>query len=125
MQSTNHLARRILIADDDLELRAGVRDLLGGSGFEIIEASRGDDALRIVRRGRLDLAVLDYEMPGCTGIDILKAVESEFLNIPCILLSGLDIESMAVHAGARAVFRKPIEPLALRTEVLRLLGLNN
>ena len=125
MRASHNLARRILVADDDLELRAGVRDLLGGPGFEIIEAGRGDDALEIVRRGPLDLAVLDYEMPGLTGLDILKIVESELLDIPCILLSGLDISSMALNAGARAVFRKPVEPLALRTEVLNALGLNN
>ena len=125
MRASHDLSRRILVADDDLELRAGVRDLLGGPGFEIIEAGRGDDALEIVRRGPLDLAVLDYEMPGLTGLDILKIVESELLDIPCILLSGLDISSMALNAGACAVFKKPVEPLALRTEVLHALGLNN
>ena len=125
MRASNQLIRRILVADDDLELRAGVCDLLGGPGFEIIEAGRGDDALEIVRRGPLDLAVLDYEMPGLTGLDILKTVESELLEIPCILLSGLDIASMAMNAGARAVFRKPVEPIALRAEVMNTLGLNN
>ena len=125
MRAPNHLVRRILVADDDLELRAGVCDLLGGPGFEIVEAGRGDDALEIVRRGPLDLAVLDYEMPGLTGIDILKVVKSELLGIPCILLSGLDIASMAMNAGARAVFRKPVEPIALRAEVMNTLGLNN
>ena len=125
MRASHDLSRRILVADDDLELRAGVCDLLGGPGFEIVEAGRGDDALEIVRRGPLDLAVLDYEMPGLTGLDILKIVESELLDIPCILLSGLDISSMALNAGACAVFKKPVEPLALRTEVLHALGLNN
>jgi len=125
MKAPQHLNRRILVADDDLELRAGVCDLLGAPGFEIVEAGRGDDALEIVRREPLDLAVLDYEMPGLTGIDVLKAVESELLEIPCILLSGLDIASMAMNAGARAVFRKPVEPIALRAEVLKTLGLNN
>ena len=125
MNTPHNIDRRILVADDDLALRAGVCDLLGGPGFEIIEAGRGDDALEIVRRGPIDLAVLDYEMPGCTGIDILKAVESELLHIPCILLSGLDIASMALNAGASAVFRKPVEPIALRNEVLKVLGLNN
>ena len=125
MRAPNHLIHRILVADDDPELRAGVCDLLGGPGFEIVEAGRGDDALEIVRRGPIDLAVLDYEMPGLTGLDILKAVESELLEIPCILLSGLDIASMAMNAGARAVFRKPVEPIALRAEVMNTLGLNN
>ena len=125
MRATNQLVRRILVADDDLELRAGVCDLLGGPGFEIVEAGRGDDALEIVRRGPLDLAVLDYEMPGLTGLDILKVVKSELLEIPCILLSGLDIASMAMNAGACAVFRKPVEPIALRAEVMNTLGLNN
>ena len=125
MNAPRAIDRRILVADDDLELRAGVCDLLGGPGFEIITAGRGDDALEIVRRGPLDLAVLDYEMPGCTGLDILMAVESELLEVPCILLSGLDIASMAFHAGASAVFKKPVEPIALRNEVLRVLGLNN
>ena len=69
MRASNHLTRRILVADDDLELRAGVCDLLGGPGFEIVEAGRGDDALEIVRRGPLALAGLDYAMPGLTRHD--------------------------------------------------------
>ena len=125
MNTPRNIDLRILVADDDLALRAGVCDLLGGPGFEIIQAGRGDDALEIVRRGPIDLAVLDYEMPGLTGLDILKAVESELLKTPCILLSGLDIASMAMNAGARAVFRKPVEPIALRAEVMNTLGLNN
>ena len=67
--------RRILIADDDRELRAGVIDLLRGMPLEILEAETGIDALRIVRVGSLHLALLDMHMPGHTGLEILATIK--------------------------------------------------
>ena len=118
--------RRILIADDNNEIRAGLVELLAGTGLEIVEADNGIDALQIVRLSRIDLAVLDMHMPGHTGLELLGLFRREELAIPCIFCSAHASEGvmqMASNAGARAVLKKPIEPRILRSEVANILGL--
>jgi CheY-like chemotaxis protein len=118
--------RRILIADDDRELRAGVIDLLRGMSLQIVEAETGVDALRIVRVGSLHLALLDMHMPGHTGLEILATIKRETLRVPCIFISGdatEGVRQMALAEGACAVLRKPLEPRILRAEVERALRL--
>lgn len=118
--------RRILIADDDLEIRTGLAEYLGATGLEILEAENGTEALRIVRQSRIDLAVLDMHMPGLTGLELLTFIREESLSVPCIFCSGHaseDVMRMARSEGACAVFKKPIEPVHLKSEVVRILGL--
>lgn len=117
--------RRILIADDNSEIRAGLAELLSGTGLEIIEAEDGTEALEIVRLRRIDLAVLDMHMPGLTGLELLGLFRQEELSIPCIFCSAQASEGvmrMARDEGARAVLKKPIEPRILRSEVASILG---
>jgi CheY-like chemotaxis protein len=118
--------RRILIADDDRELRAGVVDLLRGMPLEIFEAETGLDALRIVRVAAIDLALLDMHMPGHSGLEVLSAIKRETLRVPCIFISGDATEAvrqMALAEGAWAVLKKPLEPRLLRSEIERALRL--
>ena len=118
--------RRILIADDDHEIRSGLAEYLGLTGLEILEAENGTEALRIVRQNRIDLAVLDMHMPGHTGLELLTFIREESLSVPCIFCSGHaseDVMRMARSEGACAVFKKPIEPVHLKSEVVRILGL--
>ena len=118
--------RRVLIADDDRELRSCVAELIGALGLTIVEAETGLEALAIVRRSSLDLALLDFHMPGHTGLEILSTIRRETLRVPCIFLSGDASDAVraeALREGALAVFRKPIEPALLRSEVVRVLRL--
>ena len=117
--------RRILIADDNRELRAGVIDLLRDFQLEILEADSGSDALAIVRRSAIDLALLDMHMPGHTGLEVLSFIRRETLRVPCIFFSGAAtaaIRQQALEEGAFAVLDKPLEPVLLRREVQRVLG---
>lgn len=114
--------RTILIADDDRQVRLGVAELLGGMGFRTRLAETGVQALEIVRLGGIHLAVLDNQMPGRTGLEIVTTIRDETLAIPCIVCSGdagTDLERMAIQAGAFAVLKKPVQPALLRSEVLR------
>jgi CheY-like chemotaxis protein len=141
--------RRVLLADDDLEVRRGVEELLmplGAKlrgqfgGLEFLHADSGFEALRIARErlDQLHLMVLDMHMPGCTGLDVLTSLCGETslrgelalrgpsgaLRIPCIFYSGEatpGIEQRALEAGAWAFLRKPVQPEQLRGEVLRAL----
>jgi CheY-like chemotaxis protein len=116
--------RRILIADDDRELRAGMAELLAGFGARILQVETGIEALELLRRRAIDLALLDMHMPGHTGLELLTVVRRETLAIPCIFWSGdmTDaLHEMALREGALAVLRKPIDPALLRLEVRRAL----
>ncbi len=118
--------RRILIADDDRDLRACVAELLGELPLrlEILEVENGPEALAAMRRFPFHLALLDMHMPGQTGLEVLEAMKRETLEVPCIVISGEASEAVRQHAlviGARAVLRKPVEPRLLRDEVIRIL----
>ncbi len=118
--------RRVLVADDDRDLRAGVCDLLHAWELEIVQAETGSDALEILRSLRPRLALLDMHMPGYTGLELVSFVRRETLGVPCIVLSGDATEAvrtMALHEGALAVFRKPPEPALLRAEISRALAI--
>jgi len=125
--------RRVLLADDDHEVRLGVAELLDPLGLEVLHAESGPEALEIAmaRRPELQLMVLDVHMPGCTGIEVLaqlvQAVGRERL-MPCIFYSGAataNLEQQALDLGGLAFLRKPVQPTELRTEVLRALALND
>lgn len=116
--------RRILLADDDAELRTGIADLLGGLGLEVLHAETGLEALEIARLRRIHAAILDLQMPGCSGLEALSEIHRVMIGLPCILCSGsLDavLERSILEAGAYAVLKKPVRPDVLRQEVLRAL----
>lgn len=120
--------RRILIADDDQEIRLGVAELLGSLGVEILLAETGVQALDLVRRGGLSLALLDHKMPGPTGLEILETIRAELLGVPAILCSADadgDVGVLARRAGAFAVLTKPVNPGSLKQEVVRALTLSS
>lgn len=121
--------RRILIADDDRDLRACVAELLSHLPvrLEILHAETGLEALAVLRRVPFHLALLDMHMPGHTGLEVLEAIRNETLDVPCIVISGEASEAVRNHAlvvGARAVLRKPLEPRLLRDEVRRALRID-
>ena len=119
--------RRVLIADDDRELRAGVADLLNGLNLHFLHAETGVEALRIVRGSAIHLALLDMHMPGFTGLEVLAVIRREMPATRCIFFSGDatdGIRQQALAEGASAVLKKPLEPALLRSEVRRLLNLD-
>ena len=118
---------RILIADDDASVRQGASELLAGLASEVVEAETGDHALTILTGGPIHLAVLDYHMPGRTGLEVFGELRRQELSVPCILWSGdagEGIAAMALDQGASAFLRKPVQPALLRQEVQRVLELH-
>ena len=108
---------RILIADDDAEIRLGAAELLSGEGRQVVEACNGLEAVELLDRGPLHLALLDVHMPGRTGLEVFEWVRERSLDLPCLFWSGEAEEGTAswlLQSGAAAFLRKPVRPDELR-----------
>lgn len=84
---------KILIADDEIEIRKVLRLLLQNAGYEIIEAQDGVAAVDAVRFNRdIDLCIMDIMMPNMTGIEATKKIR-EFSTLPVLFLTAKSLES--------------------------------
>jgi CheY-like chemotaxis protein len=119
-------ARRILLADDDREVRLGVADLIVGLGLDVLHAENGTEALSMARVERIHAVLFDVHMPGLSGIDALPVLRRERAWLPCLLYSGRwtpDLEQAVLAAGALACLKKPVQPELLRAAVRRAVAL--
>ncbi|MBI4343816.1 MAG: response regulator, partial [Candidatus Omnitrophica bacterium] len=118
---------RILIADDDPDLRDILRCVLEPAGFAVTETPDGQAALDAVRAQPPDLLIVDYQMPGLTGPQICEQLKRDVLlsHVPVIMLTGkkeVEDKVQGLNAGADDYVVKPFEPeelLARVTMVLR------
>ena len=108
----------VLIADDDLEILGLTRSLLRRRGFEVYEASDGDEAMRQLLENRPDLVILDVMMPGQSGWEVCRSIrETDSLkDMGVIMLTGVGErlnEMTSPLYGADAFLDKPFEFAAL------------
>ena len=101
----------ILLADDHVVVRRGLRDILTGAfpGAQFIEAGTGDEVLSAIRTSRCALLILDINMPGRTGVDVLREVKRLCPRIPVLMLSVQPEDQYAVRclkAGAAGYLNK-------------------
>lgn len=105
---------RVLVVDDDPDINRLLRVRLKSRGFQVDGASNGEEALRLLDEGmRPDLMFLDVSMPGIGGIDVLKHVRAQGLDMAVIMMTAFGSEEVAIEAlrkGADDYLRKPFEP---------------
>jgi DNA-binding NarL/FixJ family response regulator len=106
---------RVVLADDHAVVRKGIHDFLTETGeiAVVAEATNGDEALALIRRHRPDVAVLDIQMPGRTGLDVVRAVRAEQLPVGLLVLTAYDDDPFvvtALRAGANGYVLKTAEP---------------
>ena len=107
------LNHHILVVDDDHSMRALLRRLLEGEGHTVETANDGDDALDMFRPRHFSLVISDVVMPGCSGIELRDELAERDPALPCVLVSGADIDGGLRYAAStyRTVFlAKPFEP---------------
>lgn len=85
-EQTENKAPRVLIVDDNPEIREIIHILLGGEGYELEEAKNGDEALRKAEENAFDLIILDIMMPGMDGYHTCMEIRKES-NAPILFLS--------------------------------------
>lgn len=115
-------AATVLIADDSLVIRAVVRDGLENEGYRVTEAIDGDAALELCRQTPPDVVLLDIEMPGLDGYQVLAALKSDarLRDIPVVFLTsrgGMDDVVAGLRGGAHDYLKKPFEPAELLARV--------
>ncbi len=110
---------RMLVADDDPLMRVLVAVSLADIA-ETIEAEDGDEVLRLLSESKCDLVLLDWDMPGSDGLQILRTVRERGSEIPIIMVTA-KAERVhileALHAGASDYVIKPFQIEVLRKKV--------
>lgn len=107
------VAYRLLVADDDADIRSVLVLYLEDAGFEVVEASDGQQALDILQTQQVDACLLDIMMPVLDGYHVLKAVRATS-DVPVIVISakGQDPEKiLGLNLGADDYMVKPFNPL--------------
>ncbi|MBN1809485.1 MAG: response regulator [Planctomycetes bacterium] len=118
---------RILLVDDDPDIRSAYADVLKSAGYDVFPVATGPECIRELTEssGAYDLLFLDVLLPEQTGYDILDVVRSTWAQIPVVLISG-KIDSIAHDAldalGAKEFLQKPVEAERLLAAAARWTG---
>ncbi|MBN2005146.1 MAG: response regulator [Anaerolineae bacterium] len=115
---------RILVVDDEANIRNLLQQELSEAGYQVIQAADGIEGLRIARSERPDLIIMDLMMPGISGFDAISALRSDELtaHIPVLILSVLEDRERGYRLGADAYLTKPINAIEVLATVEKLLA---
>ena len=119
--------KTILIADDHDHLRLLVTTTLAGPDYRIIEARDGDEACALAQTESPDLLILDWMMPGKSGIQVIETLRKDpgLHDVPVILLTARAQNAdrnRASTLGVRSYLVKPFSPIELMETVEKILG---
>lgn len=109
---------RVLVVEDDEALREGLVDLLGGSGYEVVSATQGEEALERLREFRPEVVLLDLVMPVMDGLSFL----AEKNRRPA--LAGIPVVAMTAHGDGAGALERDVDALVSKpfyaADILRL-----
>lgn len=123
--------RRILVVDDDPDSLAIIGEALRWEGYQISNASSGQEALASLQAQKFDLVILDVNMPGMNGLDTLQDLRKSHLYVSVVFISGNNSPEAVIQgldAGADDYIAKPFDPLEMLARIraqLRIKDLND
>ena len=115
--------QKILIAEDDRDIRELLKLYLESEGYLVLEAENGKQALETAQKQRPDLAILDIMMPEMSGLDLTRRLREKTM-MPILILSARDQDHdkiLGLNLGADDYMTKPFNPLELVARVRALL----
>jgi two-component system NtrC family response regulator len=112
---------RILVVDDDSEMRALLKDVLGDAGYAVNGVANGAEALIRLRTESFAAIVLDKNMPGLSGLDLLPGLRTICPETPVIMITAFGDVGTYVDAMEKGAFEYVFKPFRME-ELLRVLG---
>jgi len=121
------MTKRILVVDDQEDLRGVLRDLLTGSGYTVIEAADGEAGVAKAKSDRPDLILMDIQMPAIDGYEATRRIKLDpaLTSIPIVAVSSFAMkgdEEKARAAGCDHYVTKPYSPMQLLRLIRGFLG---
>lgn len=122
--------KKVLVVDDNHDIRELVMHILDADGFHVFSAHDGENARAILRTNQIDLILLDVMMPGTSGLDLLKEIRTGAIkhqrDVPIIMITAMattdDIDK-AIAIGANSYIVKPFRGANIREKVRSILEL--
>jgi DNA-binding response OmpR family regulator len=114
------MTRRVLLVDDDHEIRQFLAILLELEGFDPLPVTRAEEALAVAERTELSAVLLDIAMPDLDGLELCRRLRKKGLRAPILVISarpGSELARKAAEAGADDFIRKPFENAELIQKV--------
>ncbi|MEW6278488.1 MAG: response regulator, partial [Candidatus Eremiobacterota bacterium] len=121
------LGRRVLVVDDEVNIRRFLRHVLELEGYQVVEARTGEEALELALKDRPDLICLDVFLPDVNGLEILTRLKArpETRGIPVIIISIVEDQEKLFRLGAADFLAKPIDKERLLERVTYLMTWSN
>ena len=119
------LRRTVLIADDEPEIIKFLRSIFVKEGYRVTSVRNGRDVLKKVKKGDIDLVILDVIMPVMSGMETLRELRKMAPRLPVIVVTGYgDLQSVreAMLLGARDYVTKPFDVSFMKATVRQTLG---
>ena len=112
---------RVMIVDDDDQLRESFRRILVDAGYEALTASSGESALPLVETGRPDLVIVDVRLPGMDGLELFKRIRARDTKLPVMVMTAFGTTNSAIEATKLGAFDYVLKPFEIPA-VLELIG---
>jgi two-component system KDP operon response regulator KdpE len=116
----NQTVLRILVVDDESAIRRALRPPLLELGFQVFEASRGEEALQMLRASVYDAVLLDVNMPGIGGVETLRRIRTFAPRLPILMLTVRDQEEEKVEALDQGADDYVTKPFSTRELIARI-----
>ncbi len=126
-EAAKRVSGTVVVADDDPSILEFLTRTVMKAGFKVVRATRGDDALALIRREKPNLIFLDVLMPGIDGLELCRALRADvaLARVPVVLLSAMGesrLADAAHQSGANDYLTKPMRLEAVRALISKYLG---
>lgn len=120
------MKKRILVVEDQDDNRQIIRDLLSAKGYELVEATTGEEGLKLAATGKPDLILMDIQLPGMDGYEVTRRIKAnpELNAIPIIVVTSYALsgdDKKAFDAGCNGYVTKPFSPRVLLAKIREFL----